>query len=228
MKIGILSPYNNSKSVKVLLNELKNTSYYNDHNTIPDSEDIIFVLNYDKVIPKKIFSKFKLGMIVIHSTDLPKGRGWAPIYYSISNNEPEYVITALKIAEKVDSGNFLIKLRIKKPKFISNEDLRSIDEDGTIIVVKELIKKLDSTSYNCFQGVEQDANLASYNPKRKPSDNEIDGYCQLNKSILSILASNEVNYPAYVVLEGEKIYLTARTERSYSINELEYSIEIFF
>lgn len=224
MKIGLLTPDENSQSV-VQLRELFDSVYvYSTHTLIPNSIDIVFVLNYPEIIQESYFSKFKFGMIIIHSTDLPKGRGWAPIYNSIVNADDEYVITALEIDEKVDRGDILMKLRIKKPTFISNNNLREIDESGSFLLICELIKELENKSFLC--GKAQNELQASYNRKRTPSDNLVDFSKTIESALIEILATNE-NYPAFIEINGEKIFLSATPEKHYSLDRMEYSLENF-
>ena len=73
-------------------------------NSLPsntDDFDLIILWSYRKII-KNIENKNNI--ILFHSTDLPKGKGWAPIYYSIFNNEKFFTISGITASNKVDSG----------------------------------------------------------------------------------------------------------------------------
>ncbi len=227
MKILILT--NNSECK--LINKLKNndinlvSSY--DLKDISEEIDIVFSHNYDKVIPENYFNIPKIGIFIIHSSDLPKGRGWAPIYYAIERNEEFYTISLLKVSSKVDEGNIFIKLKIKKPKFISNNNLRDIDEDGSYLIINKFLDlcakhKIKSNTI----GFIQDHSQATYNCKRRQNDNLLNKDQSIKELIYKILASSNSDYSAFIEIEDEKIYLNAKTEHYYKLNELEYNLEI--
>ena len=66
--------------------------------------DLVIVVAYGQLIPKKILDLSKKGFLNIHASLLPKWRGAAPIQRSILNNEKITGISFMKINEKLDSG----------------------------------------------------------------------------------------------------------------------------
>jgi len=53
---------------------------------IQSKYSLVISLGYDRMIPQDYLHKTKFGIIVFHSSDLPRGRGWAPLFYTIINN----------------------------------------------------------------------------------------------------------------------------------------------
>ena len=90
MNILVLTDCFTSKFVEAL-RENQSIRLYTSYQfeDIENNIDIVFTYNYDKIIPVEYFSVPKIGIFVLHSSDLPKGRGWAPIYNSIINKEIE-------------------------------------------------------------------------------------------------------------------------------------------
>ena len=66
--------------------------------------DIVIVVAYGQVIPRKFLSLAKKGFINIHASILPKWRGAAPIQRSIMKLEKKTGVSIMKIEEKLDSG----------------------------------------------------------------------------------------------------------------------------
>jgi len=227
MKILILTNDYNCKVVKELKKDTSlNIDVNYEYEYISNKYDVVFAHNYDKIIPKSYFSIPLLGIFVLHSTDLPKGRGWAPIYYSIARNESIYTISLLKISEKVDKGNIFIKLKIDKPKIITNINLREIDEDGVIFIINKFITMCkDKAITKNTKGLIQDSTRATYNDRRTPEDNILNSKDTLEDSIYKILATNST-YPSFIELNGEKIYLGAKLDKHYTLNKLEYKLEV--
>ncbi len=195
-----------------------------DFTVIDNSFDIVIVSNYDKIISEKYFFLPLKGIVVIHSSDLPKGKGWAPIYNSIANAENEYVVSLIKIDKKVDSGNILQKIRIKKPKYICNNNLRAIDEEAIIMLVDKFLENLDS--YSELIGIEQNEEQSTYYKKRTKFENKLDKDNSLQNQILNILATNN-NYASFIDIDGQTIEITAKNKRTYKLGELSFSYEMY-
>ena len=68
----------------------------------PKNYNLIILWNIRRIL-KELPTESKL--IIFHSSDLPKGRGWAPIYHALAENRSEHVISAILAAPKVDSGD---------------------------------------------------------------------------------------------------------------------------
>ena len=50
---------------------------------------MFFYLSYEKIVEKKVLKKFK-NNLVIHASDLPKGKGWSPLSWQILKGYKNY------------------------------------------------------------------------------------------------------------------------------------------
>tara|TARA_A100001015_G_scaffold268860_1_gene320039 strand:+ start:3918 stop:4838 length:921 start_codon:yes stop_codon:yes gene_type:complete len=75
--------------------------------------DIVVVIAYGKIIPKKFLNLSKNGFINVHASLLPKWRGAAPIQRSIMNLDNETGISIMKIVEELDAGPVMHQDRIQ-------------------------------------------------------------------------------------------------------------------
>ena len=66
--------------------------------------DLVIVVAYGQIIPKKFLDLTKKGFINIHASLLPKWRGAAPIQRSIMSLDKETGISVMRIAEQLDTG----------------------------------------------------------------------------------------------------------------------------
>lgn len=88
-------------------------------NTLKDEEtltclaklnpDIIIVVAYGKLLPKRILEIPPLGCINLHGSLLPKYRGAAPIQYSVLNGEQQAGLTTMYLAEGMDTGDMILQ-----------------------------------------------------------------------------------------------------------------------
>lgn len=69
--------------------------------------ELICVVAYGKILPKAILDIPQYGCINIHGSVLPRYRGSAPIQWSVINGEAEAGVTAMYLAEEMDSGDVI-------------------------------------------------------------------------------------------------------------------------
>jgi len=69
--------------------------------------ELIAVVAYGKILPRKILGIPPLGAVNIHGSLLPKYRGAAPIQWAVLNGETETGVTSMLMAEELDAGDIL-------------------------------------------------------------------------------------------------------------------------
>ena len=75
------------------------------------NQDLVFILNYTKILPKQFLKKNHLNLVV-HCSGLPKGKGFAPIQWQVLNNKNKIPICLIEADEKVDSGSIIEKINV--------------------------------------------------------------------------------------------------------------------
>ena len=83
------------------------------HQAICDYFNVIFLLSYRKIIDEETLERVDGNVIVFHSSDLPKGRGWAPIYTAIASGYKYHTITMCYADKEMDAGNILAKAKCR-------------------------------------------------------------------------------------------------------------------
>ena len=74
--------------------------------------DIIVVVAYGCILPKRVLELPKFGCVNVHASILPLYRGAAPIQWSILSGEQETGITTMYMAEGLDTGDMILKTAI--------------------------------------------------------------------------------------------------------------------
>mgnify|MGYP006292657203 CR=1 FL=1 len=133
----------------------------------PGDYTLIVLWNLRRIITNIPESK---NTIVLHSSDLPKGRGWAPIYHSIADLNGEHVISAILAAPLVDAGDVVAKARFTIDPSITAVSLRRFDEEACMIMIYAILNKYPNGS---IQAVPQ-YGQPTYYSRRSQADNEID------------------------------------------------------
>ena len=132
--------------------------------------DIVVVVAYGQLIPKRFLDLSKEGFLNIHASLLPKFRGAAPIQRSIMNLEKETGISFMNIIEELDAGPVMKQIKIKVNELNTAEE---ISNTLSQISAENIIATLDDIFNKKSKFIEQKNELASYAKKIKKSETKI-------------------------------------------------------
>ena len=149
------------------------------------------------------------NFVVFHSSDLPKGRGWAPIYHSLADGHEEHVITAILAAPKVDAGDVIAKARFHIQPCHVADTLREIDEEVCVMLAVAI---LDRFGAGPIKATPQRGE-ATYYTRRLPSDSAVDIRLPLAELIPHIRACGR-SHPAYFDWQGCRYRITLTPEQT--------------
>tara|TARA_B100000579_G_scaffold330758_1_gene280973 strand:+ start:163 stop:1083 length:921 start_codon:yes stop_codon:yes gene_type:complete len=132
--------------------------------------DIVIVIAYGKIIPKRFLNLSKHGFINIHASLLPKWRGAAPIQRSIMNLDNETGISIMKIAEELDTGPVMQQNKIK-----INENIDSLTLSKVLsqLGAKSIIDALRKIEKGEAKFHEQDHSQTTYAKKISKTEGQI-------------------------------------------------------
>ena len=149
--------------------------------------DVVVVVAYGKLIPKKILDIPQILFINLHASLLPKFRGASPIARAILNLEKETGITIMKIREKLDSGPYMRQIKIP---IQTNTSAGELEDKLSEIGAKSLIESLDVIERGKEKFIEQDDDKASYAPKINKDETKINWSLDAEQVIAQINAFN--------------------------------------
>ena len=75
--------------------------------------EMIVVAAYGRLLPKAVLELPPYGCINVHGSLLPKYRGAAPIQWAVLNGDPVTGVTAMYMAEGLDTGDMLLKKEVE-------------------------------------------------------------------------------------------------------------------
>lgn len=131
--------------------------------------DISVVVAYGLILPQAVIEAFPLGCINIHGSLLPRWRGAAPIQRAIEAGDNESGITIMKVVEKLDAGDMLLK----GPVPITAETTGETLHDAMAGLGAELIvKALDN--WQNLHAEPQDERLVTYAAKIDKAESRLD------------------------------------------------------
>jgi len=132
---------------------------------------MIVVVAYGKILPKRILDFPKYGCVNIHASLLPKYRGAAPIQWAIINGESETGVTSMLMNEGMDTGDILL---VQKTPIGEKETSADLFDRLAGMGAKLLIETIDSLEAGKISPQKQNESDASYAPMLDKSMCEID------------------------------------------------------
>lgn len=154
--------------------------------------DVLFLISCAEIINAEDREKYSASL-VLHASDLPKGRGWNPHIWEIVNGAEAITLSLLEAEDKVDSGRIWRKLDITVPKHALWDEINHLLFEAEVELINYAVQNFGTAS-PVFQKDTYDAN---YYPKRTPADSRID----VNKSIAEqfdlIRVCDPNRFPAY-------------------------------
>ncbi len=195
---------------KSIINELKKFSseikLISNFKKIKKNNDCLIIGSYYKIIPKKFLSLSKFNLLV-HESDLPKGRGFSPLYWQILKGSQNITTTILEANENIDEGNYYIKKKFYYPKEIFFDEIKQRQFQNAIYLVKRVLKKiiLGKKIKNFKQ-----FGKPTYFRRRDIKDSELNVKSSLKKQINLLRIIDNKIYPAFFKYKGKKIYLNIK------------------
>lgn len=163
--------------------------------------DLLFLLACENIFKKLDYNSHNL---VIHESDLPRGKGWSPLTWQVLEGKKRIPITLFEATSAVDAGEIYLQDYIE---LVGHELLTEIKHQQGLKTIDLILKFIRNK--NKIFGKEQEGESTFYT-KRGPRDSALD----INKSIdeqfhLLRVVDND-RYPAFFKKNGHtyiiKIY----------------------
>jgi len=133
--------------------------------------DVIVVMAYGQILPRDVLEIPRLACLNLHASLLPRWRGAAPIQAAITAGDCETGITVMYMDEGLDTGDILLQRKI---------EIRADDTGGSLhdrlaqIAPDALCESLQMLDTGFAPRIPQDNTVATYAPKLKRENGEID------------------------------------------------------
>ncbi len=168
--------------------------------------DLLFLISCGEILSEADRQSYSKSL-VIHASDLPRGRGWHPHIWQIIGGATTLTISLLEAANKLDSGDIWKKIKIDVSKDALWDEINQVVFDAEIILMDFAVENFNEIQPQAQPPVIE----TNYYPKRSPIDSKID----VNKSIEDqfdlIRVCDPDRFPAYFELHGQKY--TIRLEK---------------
>jgi len=161
--------------VKILADKLGIPTYQPQDPNSPESidflkqfsSDLFVVVSYGHILKEAALALPRLYPLNIHASLLPKYRGSSPINWAVINGDKETGISIIRIDRFMDSGDILLRRKIRIAEDDNSETLRAKLE---ALAARTIIEAIDLVSEGKAVFLKQDSSQASFAHKLKKSD----------------------------------------------------------
>lgn len=203
MKVTVLT--DNTKSwfipygrglVRKLKEQGHDSLYVHDRNNIPRG-DVCFLLSCSNIIGE-VFLRRNQHNIVVHASNLPEGKGFAPLQWQVLEGKNDIVITLFEAVKDLDAGPYYIKSRLKFDGTELHDELRRKLAEKIIEMCMEFIEKRHQLIAIPQTGKE------TFYRKRNVKDDELDINKTIEEQFNHFRIANNEQFPLYFFFKGQK------------------------
>ena len=128
--------------------------------------DMIVVAAFGQILPASVLEIPKLGCINVHGSLLPELRGASPMHAAILEGKEESGITIMRMAEGLDTGDMISKVRVGIKGMDFSEVSSALAEAGADLLAKTIPSIAGGTAV--YEA--QDDSMATYAGMIKKTD----------------------------------------------------------
>ncbi len=170
--------------------------------TALEAGDICFYLGYEHLVGPEVLARHR-NNLVVHESDLPKGRGWSPLTWQVLEGADVIPVTLFEAAQTVDSGVIYLQEWIKLDGDELVADLRRIQADATFRLCRSLVAHYPQS----VNKTRPQTGEPTYYRRRRPSDGQLDPDQSLRDQFSLLRVSDNEHYPAWFEWSGSRYTL---------------------
>lgn len=182
------------------------------HEEVAPDVDFVFCLSYSLMIPDTWLGVPRVGFFVNHSSDLPRGRGWAPLQWSVLKGLKHVTVTFFRAGSGADTGDWCYKERYPILRSDLLEDLYAKDRTVTRALLLRAVEDHLSGALQYHPQIGEH----EYWRRRTPADSQVDGDTSLPAVWDSLRICDPVHYPAFFQAGNDAVAVRCSVEREAS------------
>lgn len=161
--------------------------------------DVLFLISCSQIVERSTRARYEYTL-VLHASDLPRGRGWSPHIWSILEGATEVIVSLLNAADNVDTGAIWGQRIVQIPDHALYEEINTLIFQAELSLMDAFIDgALPTEPEDQSDDVEP-----SYYPRRRPQDSEIDPTRSLAAQFDAIRVADPHRFPAFFRFRGHK------------------------
>ena len=170
--------------------------------------DIVIVIAYGKIIPKRFLNLAKHGFLNVHASLLPKWRGAAPIQRSIMNLDNVTGISIMRIVKELDAGPVMHQEKIQ---INENVDSLTLSKILSQLGAKSILDAINKIEKGKEKFKEQNHSQATYAKKILKTEGKIN-WKESAKKVIAKINALHPNPGCWFYLDNARIKILKAKE----------------
>ena len=176
-------------------------SIVNKVDEIKESGDLLFLVSCTELVKQHIRAMFS-HTLVLHASDLPKGRGWSPHVWDVISGKSTLTLSLINAEDSIDTGD------IWRKKHIELAGTELYDEINTLLFEAEIdLITWACSNVNSVEPYQQSVDHKNYYRKRTPADSHIDINLSIRDQFDLLRVCDPLRFPAFFQIKGKKFKL---------------------
>jgi UDP-2,4-diacetamido-2,4,6-trideoxy-beta-L-altropyranose hydrolase len=167
-----------------------------------DAGDMCFYLGYGRIVDAETLQRHANNMVV-HASDLPRGRGWSPLTWQILEGKNRIPVSLFEAAETVDSGSIYKQVEVRFTGGELIDDLRRSVGDATRDLCDYFVRSYPDVVRT---GRAQDGDPTFY-ARRREADSRIEVDRTIREQFALLRTVDSERYPAWFEIDGNRYTL---------------------
>lgn len=163
--------------------------------------DVAFYLGCVRITPLEVLARNRRNLVV-HASDLPRGRGFSPMTWLILEGENDIPVCLLDAVGEVDAGPVIYREKLHLEGHELNEETRVRLGEIHIDLCRRFLNEAEPPS-----GRPQEGEPTRY-LRRRPIDSRLDPYKTLAEQFNLLRVVDNERYPAFFEFRGQTYVLT--------------------
>lgn len=170
--------------------------------------DILFLIACSEIITADVRERYRASLVV-HASDVPRGRGWSPHLWQILEGRNRITVTLLEAEDSVDSGAIWEQHELQFQGHELFDEINTLLYETVINLMDFALENIDKVEPRAQGGQEP-----SYYPRRTPEDSRIDPDKSIAEQFDLLRIADPDRYPAFLDIRGQRYEIQLVKPRS--------------
>lgn len=163
-----------------------------------ESGDLLLLISCSEIITGQERKRFK-KTLVIHGSDLPRGRGWSPQIWELVGGAAGITVSLLEAQGKVDSGDIWKKLYVSIPRHALYDEVNAL-----LFSAESKLMDFAVENFHCIVPEPQDCSIEpTYYPLRGSEDSELNPQESIASQFGLLRVCDPIRFPAFFRLHDQ-------------------------
>lgn len=168
--------------------------------------DFCFCLSFSRIVTSDIRKQYR-HTLVVHESDLPKGRGWAPMTWQILEGKSRIPVTLFEAVDAVDAGPIYLQEWITLTGTELHPEWRAMQGRATQNLCRQWVQAFP----DILEKAHAQEGEASVYSRRTPADSRLDPGKTLAEQFNLLRVVDNENYPAFFEMYGMRYRISIET-----------------